>query len=408
MASVVGTIVAGPHADTGDFVVLVEPEVGGWGANPSADGNVGQFCCLDGETFVTQAEVAEARFGLRVERFCLDPLGAGAGRMRGGPGCIREYRILRDGWIVTSTAGRHAFPVWGLHGGEDGTTNHVDVVKPDGTVTRFGKVARHPLGEGDLVRIVTATGGGYGPPTRARPRRPSPTTCGTGTSPSRRRARTTASRSTRPRTRSSGCPGGSTAGRRPLTHDRGARARSCAQRSLAGATSCSSSPPSSSGAPACSARKRMRRRHVAAGSERAGFAVERIQPDAAAALADPYAGYPALSYEGRSCVVGTSPGAGEGRSLHLSGHVDVVPVERPEEWTHDPWGGEIADGRLWGRGAGDMKGGLAAYLLAAAVVRRGLRRPPRRPRRQLGDRGGVRRQRHVVGAARTATARTRR
>ena len=36
MASVVGTIVAGPHADTGDFVVLVEPEVGGWGANPSA------------------------------------------------------------------------------------------------------------------------------------------------------------------------------------------------------------------------------------------------------------------------------------------------------------------------------------------------------------------------------------
>ena len=44
MASVVGTIVAGPHADTGDFVVLVEPEVGGWGANPSADGNVGQFC----------------------------------------------------------------------------------------------------------------------------------------------------------------------------------------------------------------------------------------------------------------------------------------------------------------------------------------------------------------------------
>jgi acetylornithine deacetylase len=109
-------------------------------------------------------------------------------------------------------------------------------------------------------------------------------------------------------------------------------------------------------------------RHVAAWLQGAGFAVERIQPDAAAALADPYAGYPALSYEGRSCIVGTAPGAGEGRSLHLTGHVDVVPVERSEEWTHDPWGGVIADGRLWGRGAGDMKGGLAAYLLAAAVV----------------------------------------
>ena len=108
--------------------------------------------------------------------------------------------------------------------------------------------------------------------------------------------------------------------------------------------------------------------HVAGWLARAGFAVDRIQPDAEAALADPYAGYPALSYEGRTSVVGTRPGAGGGRSLHLSGHIDVVPVERPEEWTHDPWGGEIADGRVWGRGAGDMKGGLAAYLVAAAAV----------------------------------------
>ena len=110
-------------------------------------------------------------------------------------------------------------------------------------------------------------------------------------------------------------------------------------------------------------------RHVADWLGRAGFAVERVEPDAEAALADPYAGYPSLSYEGRSSVVGTSPGAGGGTSLHLSGHIDVVPVERPEQWTHDPWGGEIAEGRLWGRGAGDMKGGLAAYLVAAAAVR---------------------------------------
>lgn len=109
-------------------------------------------------------------------------------------------------------------------------------------------------------------------------------------------------------------------------------------------------------------------RHVADWLEQAGFAIERIQPDAEAALADPYAGYPSRSYEGRSSVVGMRPGAGGGMSLHLSGHIDVVPVERPEEWTHDPWGGVLADGRLWGRGAGDMKGGLAAYLVAAAAV----------------------------------------
>jgi acetylornithine deacetylase len=100
----------------------------------------------------------------------------------------------------------------------------------------------------------------------------------------------------------------------------------------------------------------------------AGFTVARVEPDAAAALADPYAGYPSLPYDGRSCVVGTHRGSGGGRSLHLTGHIDVVPVDTAEEWEHDPWAGDVAEGRLWGRGAGDMKGGLAAYLTAAAVV----------------------------------------
>ncbi len=99
-----------------------------------------------------------------------------------------------------------------------------------------------------------------------------------------------------------------------------------------------------------------------------GFTVERVQVDSDAALADPHAGYPPLSYDGRSSVVGVRRGKGGGRSLHLSGHVDVVPVDPDAPWSHGPWSGEIADGRIWGRGSGDMKGGLAAYLLAAEVV----------------------------------------
>jgi acetylornithine deacetylase len=97
-----------------------------------------------------------------------------------------------------------------------------------------------------------------------------------------------------------------------------------------------------------------------------GFAVSRVTPDAEAAVADEFAGYPPLAYDGRNSVVGTRRGSG--RRLHLSGHVDVVPVDEPERWTHDPWGGAVAGGRLWGRGAGDMKGGLAAYLVAAAAL----------------------------------------
>jgi acetylornithine deacetylase len=107
---------------------------------------------------------------------------------------------------------------------------------------------------------------------------------------------------------------------------------------------------------------------VAEHLQSAGFSVEHVEPDAEAALADPYAGYPSLPYEGRASVVGTRRGDGGGRSLLLTGHIDVVPVEHPETWTHDPWAGVTADGRLWGRGAGDMKAGLAAYLVAAAAV----------------------------------------
>src|ERR1700730_2223170 len=83
----------------------------------------------------------------------------------------------------------------------------------------------------------------------------------------------------------------------------------------------------------------------------AGFAVERIEPDAEAALADPRAGYPPLPYRGRSSVVGVRAGSGGGSSLHLTGHVDVVPVDPDVPWEHDPWGGELAGGRVWGRGA---------------------------------------------------------
>jgi acetylornithine deacetylase len=99
------------------------------------------------------------------------------------------------------------------------------------------------------------------------------------------------------------------------------------------------------------------------------FEVERIQPDAEDAIADPHAGLPLLPYEGRTCVAARLRGSGGGRSLHLSGHVDVVPVEAEERWTHDPWGAVITGGRMWGRGTGDMKAGIAAYLVALDSLR---------------------------------------
>ncbi len=60
-------------------------------------------------------------------------------------------------------------------------------------------------------------------------------------------------------------------------------------------------------------------------------------------------------------------GDGE-RRVHLNGHFDVVPAG--EGWTSDPFSGEVRDGSVWGRGASDMKGGLAAALFAAEAIRR--------------------------------------
>ncbi|MFC7728354.1 ArgE/DapE family deacylase [Actinomadura keratinilytica] len=71
-----------------------------------------------------------------------------------------------------------------------------------------------------------------------------------------------------------------------------------------------------------------------------------------------------------SGLVGLLPGTGGGRSLMLNAHVDVVPPGDPGAWTEDPFGGRVADGLLYGRGACDMKGGLVAALFAVRALRR--------------------------------------
>ena len=80
------------------------------------------------------------------------------------------------------------------------------------------------------------------------------------------------------------------------------------------------------------------------------------------------AGYERRDYAGRPNVAGRLTGAGGGRTLILNGHVDTMPVGRGR-WTRDPFGGEVDGGRVFGRGAMDMKGGLAASLAALKAIR---------------------------------------
>jgi N-methylhydantoinase B len=169
--SVCSTSLALTHPDTGEEALLIEPQAGGWGAAIDADGQHGLVSVGDGETYTIPVEVAEQRYGVRVERFGFDIVpGAGAGRQRGGRGLVREYRICSDEALLTVAWGRHLYPPWGAAGGRDGSPNYVEVLR-DGipTFPRFGKVSRMPLRRGDVVRLVTGSGGGYGDPSEREP-----------------------------------------------------------------------------------------------------------------------------------------------------------------------------------------------------------------------------------------------
>ena len=68
-------------------------------------------------------------------------------------------------------------------------------------------------------------------------------------------------------------------------------------------------------------------------------------------------------------VVGCLPGAGDGASLMLNGHIDVVPIGDPDAWSDHPFAGDIRNGRLFGRGSCDMKAGLIAAHWAVQAIR---------------------------------------
>ena len=98
-----------------------------------------------------------------------------------------------------------------------------------------------------------------------------------------------------------------------------------------------------------------------------GLTVEVVTPDPATVRADPDWPGEEMPRSSLPVVIGRAGRAG-GRRLILSGHLDVVPPGDPATWTADPWGGEIRDGALYGRGACDMKGGVAAILAAVRAL----------------------------------------
>jgi N-methylhydantoinase B len=163
------TFVAGLHPDSGELFVMGEPLVGGWGASRTADGDGGQFCCANGETYNIPVELFESRYGLKVEQYAFHNEDGGAGEYRGGRGVVLDYRVTADEVFLTYATSRSREAPWGLAGGHRGSLNGAAVHRNDGAIELYEMCTRVRVEKGELIRLKTATGGGYGDP-RARDR----------------------------------------------------------------------------------------------------------------------------------------------------------------------------------------------------------------------------------------------
>jgi N-methylhydantoinase B len=156
---------------SGQPFIHIEPQHGGWGASVDRDGANALIALTDGDTYNYSVEVIEARFPLRVKRYGFNvEAGAGAGRRRGGFGIIREYEILSGDASAYGSFGRTSTLPWGMDGGGDGTANVLQIAAVDqSTPKSYGRIAHIDLESGDILRVITGGGGGWGDPRQREP-----------------------------------------------------------------------------------------------------------------------------------------------------------------------------------------------------------------------------------------------
>lgn len=152
--------------DGGEDFIHIEPQHGGWGGAPGRDGANALIALTDGDTYNYSVELIEAKFPLLVRRYGFNVEGGvGAGQWRGGFGVEREYEVLSDEAEIHSGFGRSRTPPWGMDGGALGSRNRLDVISDQGArVATYGRLSNLRVVNGDILRIVTGGGGGWGDP----------------------------------------------------------------------------------------------------------------------------------------------------------------------------------------------------------------------------------------------------
>ncbi len=159
-----GCISAGSDPANGKFFINYENLAGGQGARCSADGMDVVMINMT-NTSNLPIEAMEVEFPVRIERYELVTDSGGAGKYRGGLGIVRDMRVLADNASVSLRSARQKFPAPGMAGGQPGGFG--TFIRNPGMAdeTRLGlTTSGTPLANGDLLRVMTPGGGGYGDP----------------------------------------------------------------------------------------------------------------------------------------------------------------------------------------------------------------------------------------------------
>ncbi len=135
---------------------------GGTGAGNGFDGCSAVHSHMT-NTRMTDPEVLEARFPVRVRQFAIRHGSGGAGRWRGGDGLTRALEFLEP-MTVTVLSSRRVVPAYGQQGGGPGMTGHNAVLRHDGTVQDLSSNAQTDMAPGDVFVMQTPGGGGFGAP----------------------------------------------------------------------------------------------------------------------------------------------------------------------------------------------------------------------------------------------------
>jgi N-methylhydantoinase B len=150
-------------AADGTRKVLVEIEVGGCGAHPLGDGASAQSFGMHNNAAIPM-ELIESDTPVTFLGYGLVPGSGGRGRHRGGLGLTRSWRIDSESAVFTAQMDRFRNRPFGLAGGEPGGAGRLTLIRAGTEQALHSKVANMVLRKGDVIRLETSGGGGYGPP----------------------------------------------------------------------------------------------------------------------------------------------------------------------------------------------------------------------------------------------------